>query len=63
MITVKRFAISLAGKFLAENESLKDSPTQGLLFVDIDAAAAVLKRWHKNLEKDWRIVEVTVPSL
>lgn len=61
MTTVKRFAISLSGKFLAEDESLQDSPFHGLLFADIDCAALAFKNWCQDFTADWKIIEVEIP--
>lgn len=61
MITTKRFAITLCGKFLSEQESFEDNPMHGLLFADIDCAAAALRRWCTSPDKDWKIIEVEIP--
>ena len=61
MTTVKRFAITLSGKFLDENESMSDNPLYALLFADIDCAAAAFRQWCRDPEKDWKITEVEIP--
>lgn len=61
MTTVKRFAISLSGKFLAEDETLQDNPFHGLLFADIDCAAMAFRNWCKDMTKEWKVIEVELP--